>query len=223
MDAGNGADGLPDPKTGPVGGKAETEKHGYASELVAYRMIDNLAVVIANRVDTILTNLRQKDGAGLLMVEDIDQAVGRLEFAEVGGQTELLDSVFADLEQKQEELLSSDVADERKEARARMRNLKVAGLLPPFASSALMLLPEPPKAVGLVADVLGYFRSNHKISGREVSVSERTLRCSAVGLLKQRGLTVFPVLTHPVRRRDSTNLRRIFSTSLETSRKRRRA
>ncbi len=54
-----------EPTAKPLQGKVEAEKHGYASELVAYRVIDNLARVITDKVQDKLKE-KQEDAQILL-------------------------------------------------------------------------------------------------------------------------------------------------------------
>jgi hypothetical protein len=190
-DAGQPATGasssLPDPTTKPLEGKVEAEKSGYASELVAYRVIDNLALVIANRVETAL---KDDKSAKILLVDDLNYTAGGLALAEIKAQADGIESAFNEREREHRELLEPAEAPARALPSLTMHLIAPAGVVG-IATTAASFLPQIPKAVGAVADLLAYFRSDYKVSGREMSVSKQALLCSTAGSLSGRGLAAF--------------------------------
>lgn len=178
---------LPDPTTKPLEGKVETEKSGYASELVAYRVIDHLGLVIANRVETALTN---DESARILLVDDLDYTTGGLALAEINTQASFIRSAFEERETAHNELLDPAEAPTSALPSLTMHLIAPAGVVG-LVTTAALFLPQIPKAVGAVADLLAYFRSNYKVSGWEMSVSKQALLSSTAGNLASRGLVTF--------------------------------
>ena len=88
------------PQAQPSGETETVEKGGHASELLAYRVVDDLAETIANRVSQKL-----KTGSCLLLVSDLEQALGGMPLAEVRGQISLIQGAFNDREEKNRRLL----------------------------------------------------------------------------------------------------------------------
>jgi hypothetical protein len=174
-----------DAATTPPEGKVEAEKHGYASELVAYRVVDNLTLVIANRVQTALEN---DEDVRILLLDNLEYASGGLALAEINAQTELLEMAFEGRETEHQRLLeTAEVPTPTLSATTAMTLLPLAGI----ASKVPALLEQIPKAVGAIADVFAYFDSNYKVSGREMSISNQALLYSTAGSLAGRKLTAF--------------------------------
>jgi hypothetical protein len=182
-----GASSLPDPTTKPLEGKVEAEKSGYASELVAYRVMDHLGSIIANRVETALTN---DEGARILLVDDLGYTTGGLALAEINAQASFIKSAFEERETAHNELLDTAEAPTSALPSLTMQLIVPAGVVG-LATTAASFLPQIPKAVGAVADLLAYFRSNYKVSGWEMSVSKQALLSSTVGSLAGRRLATF--------------------------------
>ena len=158
------------------------DKAGYASELVAYRVIDKLAGTIAGDVREALG---RDTGARVLVVDDLERFAGGMALAEIKSQVELLKGVF----------------DKREADHAGL--LKDAGTPGAFTASppapeAMHHLFDPatlraalagvswesiPKVVDAVAGFLGYFGSNYKVTDREMSVAKQALLASTAGSL----------------------------------------
>ncbi len=170
---------LPEPQTKPLEGKVEEEKLGYASELLAYRVIDNLAGTIARRVRTQLG-----EGRSVLLVSDLEYALAGLPLVEIREQITLIRDAFAKREEEHRELLSQE--PETPEA-SRRRTL---GVDPVTAlTTAFTLLGQAPKIMGTVADVAAFFRSNYKITGLDFQVADQALFSSVAGALVGRRMT----------------------------------
>ncbi len=179
---------ISDPTTKPLEGKVEAEKHGYASELVAYRVVDNLARIITDRVQGVLEE--KKVDARILLVDDLEQAAGGLALVEIKAQTQLVKEVFEGRKKAHEELLEAVEAPTPALPTITMNFLTPAGLAI-VAAAGKEVLEQLPKAVGAVVDVLAYFRTNYKVTGRDMSVSKQALLCSTAGHLASSGFTVF--------------------------------
>src|SRR5215210_7805065 len=88
------------PQAQPAGDTETVEKGGYASELLAYRVVDDLAKTIADRVSQKL-----ETGSCLLLVSDLEQALGGMPLAEVRGQISLIEKAFNEREEENDRVL----------------------------------------------------------------------------------------------------------------------
>jgi hypothetical protein len=198
----------------PPEGKVEAEKHGYASELVAYRVVANLALAIANRVETALKN---DDDARILLVDNLEYATGGLALTEIKVQTREIARDFDGREQEQQELLESADVPTRLVPAPSVRPL-VGGtsFIPIAAKGASVVLKQIPEALGTIADVLAYFDSNYRISGRQMSVANQALLYATAGNLAGRDLTAFIPSFYQVE--DSPLLRALINLARQAAR-----
>lgn len=164
---------LPAPQAKPHEGKVQAEKFGYASELLAYRVVDNLAATIAQRLDT----RENRQGVHVLLVSGLDHALGDLPMVEIKGQISLLKSAFDEREREHARLLAGEHPEAQVESIAAVgAALKVGWAF----------LPELAKAAGNIADFLAYFRSNYTIAERDFDVASAALISSLAGNLAGR-------------------------------------
>jgi hypothetical protein len=141
----------------PSAGTVPAEKHGYASELLAYRVVDILAEAIANRVSRQLGT-----GSCLLLVSDLEQALGGMPLAEMRGQISLMERTF-DERQKENQLLLEGPAE--------------------LAAEVASILTAVGGVVGALPNLLALFRSDYKITERDFDVKDPALISSVAGSL----------------------------------------
>lgn len=149
------------PQAQPSEETETVEKGGYASEILAYRVVDDLAETIANRVSQKLNT-----GSRLLLISDLEQALGGMPLAEVRGQISLVRGAFRDREKDNGRLLKKPPA-------------------PPAVAEA-----EAAGAADIVGDLLGtlpdllnLFRSDYTITERDFDVKDPALISSIAGRL----------------------------------------
>lgn len=179
--------GQPAQATKPLEGKIETEKSGYASELVAYRVKDNLGQDIANEVQSAL---KEPKDARILLVDNLDYASDGLALAEIKAQARLIRTAFKECENEHGKLLKSAETPTLAVPSGTRHTISQAGVAG-FITTAASFWPQIPKAVGAVADLLAYFRSDHKVIGRKMTVSKQALFCSTAGSLSGKGMATF--------------------------------
>jgi len=150
---------------------APIEKPGYASELLAYRVIDNLGDIIARQVRKTLGNKR----ARLLLVSDPEQALGGMPLGEIRGQIRLLQGVFEERENKNTQLLES-LAEK---PAADLTGAEIAPIITAIAGFT-----------GTLTDIAALFRSNYKTVERDFDVKDPAVLSSVAGSLVQEGFTV---------------------------------
>jgi hypothetical protein len=148
------------------------EKSGYASELLAYRVVDNLGEVIANQVSHKLRI--DKDRARLLLVGSLEQALGGMPLAEIKGQISLLEGAFQERERDNERVLNTPA----EEPAAEIAVAEAASLINAIGG-----------ITGTVSDVVALFRSDYKISERDFDVKDPALLSSVAGSLARQGST----------------------------------
>jgi len=162
------------PQAQPSEETETVEKGGHVSELLAYRVVDDLAETIAKRVSQKL-----ETGDCLLLVSDLEQALGGMPLAEVRGQISLIQGAFDDREKDNGRLLKEPPA-------------------PPAVDEA-----ETAGAAGIVGEVLGtlpdlltLFRSDYTITERDFDVKDSALLSSIAGSLVARESKKFKVFIH---------------------------
>jgi hypothetical protein len=150
------------------------EKSGYASELLAYTVVDHLGDVIANQVSHKLRS--DKNRARLLLVGSLEQVLGGVPMAEIEGQLSLLEGAFQERERDNERILNAPVDEPAAE-------IAVAGVA--------SLISAIGGITGTVSDVVALFRSDFKFSERDFDVKDPALLSSVAGNLARQGFTVF--------------------------------
>ena len=175
---------LPVPETKPLAGKIEAEKFGYASELLAYKVVDNLAGIVAGKVD-----VRLGPDVRVLLVTDLEHALDGLVLSEIREQISALRGVFSEREEKNRRLLGgSERAEERTEGVHEIMQ-EVAPVA--LATGVASLMASVRSAVGLAADVSGYLRTSYKIANQDFEVREQALLSSVAGALASRNIKGF--------------------------------
>jgi len=149
------------PQAQPSEETETVEKGGYASEILAYRVVDDLAETIANRVSQKLDT-----GSCLLLVSDLEQALGGMPLAEVRGQISLIKYAFNDREKDNRRLLKEPA-------------------VPPavdeaVAAGAAGIVGE---VVGTLPNLLNLFGSDYTITERDFDVKDPALISSIAGRL----------------------------------------
>jgi hypothetical protein len=157
------------PQAQPSGETETVEKGGYASELLAYRVVDDLAETIANRVSQKLDT-----GSCLLLVSDLEQALGGMPLAEVRGQISLIQGAFNDREEKNERVLLK----------------KPPAVAEAEAAGAGGIVGE---VLGTLPDLLALFRSDYTITERDFDVKDSALLSSIAGSLAAKESKKFKV------------------------------
>ena len=146
------------PQAQPSEETETVEKGGYASEILAYRVVDDLAETIANRVSQKLDT-----GSCLLLVSDLEQALGGMPLAEVRGQISLIKYAFNDREGKNDGVLKKPPAVAEAEAAG------AGGIVG--------------EVLGTLPDLLNLFRSDYTITERDFDVKDPALISSIAGRL----------------------------------------
>ena len=184
--------------TGPVAGRVQTDKAGYASELVAYRVVDQHGNNIADKVRAALglpadgqQNARgggdgpDRETARLLLVDRLAFEEGGIALAEVQGQTEAISAEFRARKDENGNLLE-ELLEELDAPHA-----DFAPTALPAALSLGSLLLDLPKYAGAVADTLAYFRSDYSLTGRDLEVDRQALLFSVAGALAEKDISVY--------------------------------
>lgn len=167
-------------------GSVETDKAGYASELVAYRVIDKLADTIASDVTKVL---RSNDGARVLLVDEVERVAGGIALAEIKAQAQLLTGAFNEREAEHVELLEDVTSTAARVVSTPAHGAAMNIMASAIAGSVIGAVPwkDIPDAIDAVAGLLGYFGSNYKVSGREITVAKQALLVSTAGSLATTG------------------------------------
>lgn len=169
-------------QTQPSTGTVPEEKEGYASELLAYRVVDNLADVIAKRISD---DLNEQDH--VLLVSDLEQALGGMPLKEIQGQITVMQEVFKDREQKNERLLNPLV---EKPPEVDKEEVIAAQAFIPLFTAAAPLVAALGEAAGALPDLLTLFRSEYKVTERDFDVKDPALVSSVAGSLARKGFTI---------------------------------
>jgi hypothetical protein len=183
----------------PLEGKIAADEHsGYVADLAAYQAVELCAVEIAKKVgETVGTG-------SVLLVDTPDLSAADAQYFEVRDQLETLLKQIA-MQQAGVEALLQPVIPEQLPTRqgpgeafapageAPVRALAaaavglstaaVAALAPTFAIAA--------GATGAVADIVGYFRTDWDVKGREVAIGDGTVRTLVASELKRLKKMVF--------------------------------
>ena len=159
------------PQAQPSGETEIVEKGGYASELLAYRVVDDLAETIANRVSQKL-----ETGSCLLLVSDLEQALGGMPLAEVRGQISLIQGAFNDREDKNRQLLEKPPAVDEALTAAAAGGLTGVG-----------------EVLGTLPNLLTLFRTDYTITERDFDVKDSALLSSIAGSLAAKESKKFKV------------------------------
>jgi hypothetical protein len=156
------------------------EKEGYASELLAYRVVDNLADAIVRRISD---DLSEQDH--VLLVSDLEQSLGGMPLKEIEGQIAVMQEVFKKRKNDHERLLRP-LAEEPLEAE--QEEIKAQAIIP-FITAAAPLVTALGEAVGALPEVLTLFRSEYKVTERDFDVKDTALVSSVAGSLARKGIT----------------------------------
>jgi predicted ester cyclase len=159
------------PQAQPSEETETVEKGSHASELLAYRVVDDLAETIANRVSQKL-----KTGSSILLVSDLEQALGGMPLAEVRGQISLIQGAFDDREKDNRRLLKEPPAVDEAEAAG------AAGIVG--------------EVLGTLPELLTLFLSDYTITERDFDVKDSALLSSIAGSLVARESKKFKVFIH---------------------------
>jgi hypothetical protein len=158
------------------------EKEGYASELLAYRVVDNLADVIVRRVSD---DLDEQDH--VLLVSDPEQALGGMPLKEIQGQIIVMREVFKNREQENEQLLNPL---RKKPPEADQEEVITAQALIPLITAAAPLVTALGEAAGALPNFLTLFRSEYKVTERDFDVKDPALISSVAGSLARKRIRV---------------------------------
>lgn len=165
----------------PPTNNAPAEQHGFASELLAYQVIDNLGDIIAKRVRQKIGKTGTGKEVNLLLVTDLEQALGGMLLGEIQGQITLMEGSFERCETKNADLLDS-LAEKPVEEEA-AEDVTSAG--------AAALITAVGGITGTLTDVVTLFRSDYEITERDFDVKESAIFASIAGSLVTEGLSIF--------------------------------
>jgi len=150
------AQSQPATDTGPI------EKPGYASELLAYRVIDNLGDIIAKQVRK---TLRGKQ-ARILLVSDPELALGGMPLSEIRGQISLIKGAV-EVRKEQNTRLIDSVTEEPV---AEVTGAEAAALITAIGG-----------ITGTLTDVAALFRTSYKTAERDFDVKDPAVLSSVAG------------------------------------------
>lgn len=148
--------------------KVEVEpKSPYLSHQVAYDALSRLVTRITTRIKQQLNDLAQ---ANILIVNDLEYAPKDFALVEISTRLDLFNKHVGDQHKKNKEILKAQLAAESQtEAFA---GLEIVGIL----SGAL-------SAIGIVADIVGHFRSDYKAHGQSFDMAQKSLLIAVAGQL----------------------------------------
>lgn len=140
--------------------------------------------------------LKSNDGARVLLVDEVERVAGGIALAEIRAQAELLGEAFDEREREHVRLLQYATASTAARvvptpAHGAAMNIMASAIA---AGSVIRAVPwkDIPDAIDAVAGLLGYFGSNYKVSGREITVAKQALLASTAGsLATTAGIAVF--------------------------------
>jgi len=167
----------PKPDNEKPTGKIETsEKFGYLTEQVVYASAREIAAVIGKQLETIVGDKKKT----ILLVNKLDSASNDIVYIELLLQFRIFDSILVD------------------QITANKRIETVIGellRLPPKPGRDLISLrtvaSAVPYAVNAMAEIASYFRTDYKIAGMEVKVSDNALIAAVAGELAKINEAVF--------------------------------
>ncbi len=191
---------LPEPTTkaleGEVSVYGDEAKLGYATELVAYRMLGELEVAVANRVcaDGVLVVEEPAEGhddgsrhAPVVLVIGGDPetyAYGDVALLEIKAQLNAYETALNERSDTNEGLLSAYQGGGVGEEDGRLR----AAFADP--ATLALFLGAAPRIAGAVASVASYFQADYKVKERTFNVDRLGLVAAVAGRLSARGVDV---------------------------------
>ena len=160
-------------------------KAGYMATIVAYRAMLRQADLIADSIN----DLNLSD-ARIMLVNTPEFAAGDIALRQVSTQFEAWQAELERLNKLVTGLTRAKADDERLAAPAFLVAAlpMVAGAIASGVSPAA-LLPLLAGTIGATADLIGYFKTDYALSGRDVSVGDTALRARVAG--KIRGVPVY--------------------------------
>lgn len=153
---------LPAGTTKPLEGKITADaKFGYVAELATYNALSQAATEIAASIAG-----KVESGSKVLLVDSLDIVRTGVEVDRVKTQLDQLEQKLNEQHEANEKLLEPPKTEK-------------------FASSFgfAELAIAASSLVSTAADLVGYFRSNYDIKGRDVKVEDDTIRLQVAGLL----------------------------------------
>jgi hypothetical protein len=170
------------PREGTVTADA---KAGYMATIVAYRAMLRQADAIADSINALhLSNAR------IMLVNSPEFAAGDVALQQVSAQFEAWKAELTRLNKLVTDLAHAKADDERLIAPAFLAAAVpiAAGAIAAGVSPATML-PLLAATIGATADLIGYFKTDYALTGRDVSVSDTAVRARVAG--KLRGVPVY--------------------------------
>lgn len=158
------------------------EKAGYLTTVIAYRAMLRLADAAAAAIDAL--NLRE---AKILLVDSLEFAAADTAVLQLSAQIGAWKTELKRLNIQ----LSGMVAAAQKSPVPAGSPLPLERIAPAFVAGLApsVLLPLLTGAVSATADLIGYFKTDYAISGRDVEVSDKALRARVAGKIS--GATVY--------------------------------
>ncbi len=157
------------------------EKAGYLSTIIAYRAILRHADAVAQAVSDL--HLQE---ARIMLVDSIELAAGDVGLLQLDAHFKAWAEELQSLNNALEELLEQE--------KPKALSSVVPFVLPALAGlfgalNPATLAPLLLGTVGATADLLGYFKTDYNISGRDVSVSDMAVRARVAGKIS--GVSVY--------------------------------
>jgi hypothetical protein len=160
---------IPASKLQPQEGKTEAdEKFGYVTELVAYQVLKEQAKEIGKEIDAKLDPQKKHK---VLIVDELDFATEDLSLVHL----EALFKLFQDSISKQ--------LDENKKIKEKVLPA-IKGVLP----AAILAVSG---IVGVVADIIGYFKTDYNIKGREVNLKDHAIFANVLSSITKVPVQIF--------------------------------
>jgi len=185
---------FPPGESKPIEGKVTTdEKSGYVADLVAYHAMIETANIIAGKIN----NLSLSEESRLIIVDSLDFCGPEVQLLQVSSQINFWYSELDGQIMSIDGLLPKEVKVEEE--------IEMFGLAPIAAGSVL--------ATGLLssaADIIGYFRTDYEVKGREIKLSDVSLRSLVAGRVDK-----CPVYLLNFHRISSSDLINRFNTCIE--------
>lgn len=150
--------------TQPTGEVTLSDKFGYFAEPVAYASVHKAALGIRDKILKKMNNL-DKDSK-ILIVDNLNSAGGDLPYIEMLLQFRMFDIAFRAQIDSNEQLIKE----------INEKDVRIA----PIIGTALLAAPY---AVNALAEIAGYFRTDYKMSGRDMKVSTDALITAVAGEL----------------------------------------
>lgn len=166
----------------PPASTVPEEKEGYASELLAYRVVDTLSSAIVKRISD---DLNEQDR--VLLVSDLEQTLQGMPLAEIRGQISLMEGAFKEREQEHKRLLKSSIEEA---ARLEQEGVATLGVVP-LLTAVAPVITAVGELAGTLPNVLNLFRTDYTITEQTFDVKEHALTSSVAGDLARKRITVF--------------------------------